>query len=80
MTKKQKIQKKLKKEGILMQISGYKGITVIALIITIIVLLILAGVVLATITGEDGVIQKAIHAKEEQERAEKEEQSDLNEI
>ena len=63
-----------------MQISGYKGITVIALVITIIVLLILAGVVLATITGEDGIIQKAIHAKEEQERAEKEEQSDLTEI
>ena len=35
MSKKQKIQKKLKKEGILMQISENKGITVIALVITI---------------------------------------------
>ena len=80
MKKKQKIQKKLKREGVLMQISGYKGITVIALIITIIVLLILSGVVLATITGEDGVIQKAIHAKEEQERAEEREQNLLEQI
>ena len=34
MPKKQKTQKKLKKEGILMQMSKNKGITVIALVIT----------------------------------------------
>ena len=36
-----------------------KGITMIALIITIIVMLILAGVALSFTIGEDGVINKA---------------------
>ena len=42
-----------------------RGITLIALIITIIVLLILAGVTIATLTGEDGILNKANVAKEE---------------
>ena len=46
-----------------------KGITLIALVITIIVLLILAGVTLAAISGEDGILKKAVHAKEETEKA-----------
>ena len=33
-----------------------KGITLIALVITIIVLLILAGVVIATLTGDNGIL------------------------
>ena len=36
-----------------------KAITLIALVITIIVLLILAGVTIATLTGENGLLQKA---------------------
>ena len=40
-----------------------KGITLIALVITIIVLLILAGVSIAMLTGENGLIAKAISAK-----------------
>lgn len=36
-----------------------KGITLIALVITIIVLLILAAVSIATLTGENGVLTKA---------------------
>ena len=36
-----------------------KGITLIALVITIIVLLILAGVVIATLTGNNGILTKA---------------------
>ena len=40
------------------------GITLIALIITIIVLLILAGVSIATLTGENGLLNKATEAKE----------------
>ena len=36
-----------------------KGITLIALVITIIVLLILAGVTVATLTGDNGLLQKA---------------------
>lgn len=40
-----------------------KGITLIALVITIIVLLILAGVTIATLTGENGILTKATEAK-----------------
>ncbi len=40
-----------------------KGITLIALVITIIVLLILAGVTIATVLGRDGIFQKAEDAK-----------------
>lgn len=46
-----------------------KGITLIALVITIIVLLILAGVSIATLTGENGVLTKATKAKEQQSHA-----------
>ena len=42
-----------------------KGITLIALVITIIVLLILAGVTIATLTGNNGVLTKATEAKDE---------------
>ena len=40
-----------------------KGITLIALIVTIIVLLILAGVTISTLTGNNGIITKANDAK-----------------
>ena len=42
-----------------------KGITLIALVITIIVLLILAGVSISMLTGENGVLTKATESKEE---------------
>ena len=52
-----------------------KGITLIALVITIIVLLILAGVTIATLTGENGILSKATEAdnKTEEKNAEEEE-------
>ena len=40
-----------------------KGVTLIALVVTIIVLLILAGVGIATLTGEDGIITNAQKAQ-----------------
>jgi len=40
-----------------------KGITLIALVITIIVLLILAGVTIVTLTGDNGILQQADKAK-----------------
>ncbi len=46
-----------------------KGITLIALVITIIVLLILAGVSIATLTGDNGILTKAQTAKEETQKA-----------
>ena len=42
-----------------------KGITLIALVITIIVLLILAGVSIAMLTGENGILNQANKAKTE---------------
>ena len=47
-----------------------KGITLIALVITIIVLLILAAVSIATLTGDNGILTKAQTAKEEKTEAE----------
>ena len=38
------------------QLKINKGITLIALVITIIVLLILAGVTIATLTGDNGIL------------------------
>ena len=40
------------------------GITLIALVITIVVLLILAGVTIGTLTGNSGIIIQAQNAKE----------------
>ncbi len=42
-----------------------KGVTLIALIITIIILLMLAGITIVTLTGENGLLNKAKLAKEE---------------
>jgi len=46
-----------------------RGITLIALIIAIIVLLILAGISISMITGEEGILQKVNQAKEDDEKA-----------
>lgn len=46
-----------------------KGITLIALVITIIVLLILAGISLATLTGDNGVLKQATNASIKTEHA-----------
>ena len=46
-----------------------KGITLIALVITIIVLLILAGVAIAMLSGQNGILKKAADAKTETEHA-----------
>ncbi len=54
-----------------------RGITLIALVITIIVLLILAGVSIATLTGEDGILTKAKSAKEHSLLEEEKEQIKL---
>ena len=46
-----------------------KGITLIALVITVIILLILAGITVGAITGDNGIIDNAGQAKEETEIA-----------
>ena len=55
-----------------------KGITLIALIITIIVLLILAGVSIATLTGENGILTRANDSKKQTEIASVKEQAQLD--
>lgn len=56
---------------------GNEGITLIALVITIIVLLILAGVSIAMLTGQNGILTQAQNAKEETRGASVEEERDL---
>lgn len=53
------------------------AITLIALVITIIVLLILAGVTIITLTGENGVVSKSVKAKTENKNASIKEAIDL---
>ena len=57
-----------------------RGITLIALVITIIVLLILAGVTIAALSGDNGILQNAAKAKEESELAQKEEQDKIGDM
>ena len=64
-------QKKMEKE---------RGITLIALVITIIVLLILAGITLNLALDEDGIIRKALSVRDEYKEAEQREQNTLNEL
>ena len=59
---------------------GNKGITLIALVITIIVLLILAGVSIATLTGEHGILTQANKAKKDTEEAAEKENRDLEKL
>ena len=55
-----------------------KGITLITLVITIIVLIILAGISINTLVGENGIITRAKQAKQNAELAQIEEAEQLN--
>lgn len=57
-----------------------KGITLIALVITTIVLLILVGVTIATLTGDNGILTKASEAKIKTEEKEEDELRKLTAI
>ena len=57
-----------------------RGITLIALVITIIVLLILAGVALSTLTGDSGILTNAEKAKAKTEQANLKEEVSLKVI
>ena len=50
-----------------------KGITLIALVVTIIVLLILAGISISMLTGQNGILTRVAEAKRKTEDAEKQE-------
>lgn len=54
-----------------------KGITIMALVVTIVVLLILAGVTITNLTGNNGIVKKAETASKKTELAELEEQVEM---
>ena len=54
-----------------------KGITLIALVVTIIVLLILAGISIAMLTGQNGILNRAAEAKEKTGVAQEDESQKL---
>lgn len=55
-----------------------RGITLIALVITVIILLILAGITIGTLGGENGLISKTKTAEEKHIKAEMEEKLNLS--
>ena len=61
----------------LKRIKQERAITLIALVVTIVVILILAGISIVTLTGENGIINKANVAKEESKKAEYKEELEL---
>ena len=63
--------KKIKSKNYSLKLND--GITLIALVITIIVLLILAGITISMLTGENGILTKVKEAKEKTKQAEQEE-------
>ena len=66
------------KRGKNMEIQKKRGITLVALVITIIILLLLAGVAIQIAIGENGLIPKSIKAQKEQAKAELHETVKLN--
>ena len=59
------------------KMKNFKGITLIALVVTIVVLLILAGVSIGMLAGENGIIRQAIQAKANTRGAEVKETVDM---
>ena len=58
---------------------GQKGVTLVALVITIIVLLILAGVALATLTGNNNIIDNANNAVQQYKESSNDDALTINE-
>ena len=57
-----------------------QGITLIALVVTVIVILILAGVSISMLTGENGILRRTAEAKEKTEKAQREEKAQLADL
>ena len=81
MKKQEKSERKnLNREKKIIMQRNTKGITLIALVVTIIVLIILAGVSISLVLGENGIVNKAKKAKENTELAKTDEETMLNEL
>ena len=81
--KSRKRQMKLKEGGkkiMKTKIKQEKGITLIALVVTIVVLLILAGVSVNALFGNSGIIQKAQNAQNKMNKATENDQKEINEL
>lgn len=57
-----------------------EGITLIALVVTIVVLIILAGISIHLVLGDNGIVEKTKLGKENMEKAQQEEKDDLLEV
>ena len=57
-----------------------RGITLIALVVTIVVLLILAGVSINALFGNSGIIEKAKEAQSKLDKATENDQKEINEL
>ena len=67
------------KKGLTKQLKEIqRGITLISLVVTIIILLILSGISIAMLTGENGILTQAKRAKEETEETRIQEENILN--
>ena len=71
-----KINKKLARKNY----SNQTGITLIALVVTIVVLLILAGVSINALFGDSGIINKAKDAQNKMDQATEKDQKGINEL
>ena len=60
--------------------SNQNGITLIALVVTIVVLLILAGVSVNALFGNSGIIEKAKEAQNKMDKATENDQKEINEL
>lgn len=61
-------------------LKGQKGITLVALVITIIVLLILAGITISLVIGDNGLLNKATGAGQNYVNAANQERNELNHV
>ena len=66
------------KEQLPLNKRGQAAVTLVALVVTIVVLILLAGVSINLVIGNNGIMQKALKAKENMEQAAKEEQEGLS--
>ena len=66
--------------NIINNIKHNQGITLIALVLTIIVLLILAGVSIAMLTGQNGILTQASNAKQATEESTEKEKRQLSQV
>ena len=61
-------------------LKGQKGITLVALVVTIIVLIILAGVSIALVLGDNGIVTKAKEGANTQAQAASNEEHLMNQV